>query len=113
MQGGAGSARLSRLHVHRLVADLRARGADQGQERFGYSDPDPEHAEDDKTHRIPDLTGYVTEGSTRSPHEHAAGDDKGLTGDVGGLIACQKRDGVGDVFGLRQTAERDARAAAL
>ena len=70
-QGGAGAARVSRLHVHRPVADLRACRAHQGQAGSITQVPILSMPEDDKTHPIPDLTGYITEGQvilSRSLH---------------------------------------------
>ena len=71
-----GRARLSRLHIHRSVADLRVGRADQGPARLYHSDPDSEHAEDDKPHPIPDLTEYITDGQvllSRSLHRNGRG----------------------------------------
>ena len=47
---------------HRPCDDVRARRPPHRQEGLHYDDPILTMPEDDKTHPIPDLTGYITEG---------------------------------------------------
>jgi V/A-type H+/Na+-transporting ATPase subunit B len=61
-EGGARPPRLPRLHVHRPRDHLRARRPHQGPKGSVTQLPILTMPDDDITHPIPDLTGYITEG---------------------------------------------------